>query len=788
MFRAATGCIPNIVFFILFTDETAGFLDKIVITMPFVSQHVILLTCSSVILGFIVFFAVHGLFVKKYAFAFYLASFQTMIQFILVTALVFAIVPFRYETIPFTNEMFYLFSGFAIYVLTSSVIIFGDYSRKDPKYITPLETLLVRHPRKKEEKEAHFIRFGGFLWTDFESGLVVDRDETREILETLKNERFCFLAGHQASGKSVILRSVGYQLILSRYIVFMENAEWLDVDRVLLDIKHWNLPNVVIMIDDVHRDPKVCSDFLEKVSKLNIKVLFSSRPLNTTMFREGEGVSLLEIYRKRIGAVVSRKLISEMIRKYCYSIGFAVKVKKEDVDSVLEKCGTDLWLVTYLLMSWNPKEASLQKIVKENIYQKIYDTRIEHWLKLGKKTLKVMQLVSALYKYEVPFFERYLDDLDLSTAALSLANEGYLIKRGRYYYLHHPSVARIYLEALAFYGFIESHMEYSSKTLSSYLAESGDDQSSVLYTLSTLPFELHEKEKDIIRSLIVQIDLKSLTSRIDEEEEIERIGLFFRSISQINAEFANKVLSRINSGRLKTKFSKELVLQKQKNFISDISSVSKEYAEKLWRSKNFIVAVVPLLNEERIIPYILPGLYDYVDSVLVVDDGSKEFGAKVVRHEVTKGLAKAILTGIKTAKSEEADIILVYVFPGCAPSDIPKLIKPIVYNEADLVVGFLPFVRLRSHLQAINKKGISAFLKYLDQKKYLDQINELGLEVTQIFLKKILRVIKVPITLRYTREIYRIYRTMLHRRADLRRIGYYPMAHLFEYITDRKFD
>lgn len=784
-FRGIIGCIPEVILFVLFTDETTSFLDKVIIMVPFISHYVILLTGSSIILGFVVFFVVHELFVKKYTYAFYLASSQIITQSILVAVLVFTIVPFRYEAIPFTNQIFYLISGVTICILISSVIIFEDYSRKEPKYLTSLEALLVRHPQKPEEKEARFIRFEGFLWTDFENRLVADRSETREIINLLKNKRFCFLAGHQASGKSIILRSVGYELVLKRYLVFIENAERLDVDRALLDIKHWNLPNVVVMVDDVHRNPKACSDFLERADKLSIKVIFSARPLNTIMFREGEGVKLLEEYEKRIEAYVSRELISEMIQKYCRSLGFAIKVKKEDVDSVIEKCGTDLWLVAYLLSSWNPKEISLREVTKENIYEKVYDTRIEHWLKLGKKMLKVMQLVSALYKYEIPFFEKYLDKLDLSTPALELANEGYLIKIGRHYYLHHPSVAMIYLEALAFYGFIENHIQYSSKVLSSYLTESGDDQASVLYKISTLPSALRKQERVIIERLIAQIDRRAIISQIEKEKEIERIGSFFRSVSQIDAKFANEVLAEIDQDHLRAKFSRELMPRKQKNFISDISLIDKEYADEIWHSKNSIVAVVPLHNEETVIPYILPGLYDFVDSVLVVDDGSKdstaerakEFGAKVARHEVTKGIAKAILTGIKTAEREEADMILVHVFPGCAPSEISKFIKPIVYDEADLVVGFLQEAKRYSNLLAINKKGINSFLKYLDQEKYLDQINRLGLGVTRILFKKILRVVEVPITPRLPREIYRIYRTLSHRR------GYYQMAPFVEYIS-----
>jgi len=97
-------------------------------------------------------------------------------------------------------------------------------------------------------------------------------------------------------------------------------------------------------------------------------------------------------------------------------------------------------------------------------------------------------------------------------------------------------------------------------------------------------------------------------------------------------------------------------------------------------------------NESRSIASVIQNSKQCVNDIIIIDghshDGSRDIakksGAKVYQdHGLGKG--DAIQTGIKKADS---DIIVFMDADGSHnPADIPKLIKPIVDNQADLVIA-----------------------------------------------------------------------------------------------------
>ena len=81
---------------------------------------------------------------------------------------------------------------------------------------------------------------------------------------------------------------------------------------------------------------------------------------------------------------------------------------------------------------------------------------------------------------------------------------------------------------------------------------------------------------------------------------------------------------------------------------------------------------------------------------VVVDDGSTDrtgeisraLGAFVVRHDHNRGLGAAVRTGLGSAVREGADLIA-YLDADLEyyPEDIPRLVEPILEDEADYVLG-----------------------------------------------------------------------------------------------------
>jgi glycosyltransferase involved in cell wall biosynthesis len=107
-----------------------------------------------------------------------------------------------------------------------------------------------------------------------------------------------------------------------------------------------------------------------------------------------------------------------------------------------------------------------------------------------------------------------------------------------------------------------------------------------------------------------------------------------------------------------------------------------------------ITAILPAFNEEVSIGSVVLRARRYVDRVIVVDDGSsdrtaevaEQAGAEVIRHSENRGKGAALKTGFESLNGEKV-VITMDTDGQHNPSDIPKLIEPILKGEADMVNG-----------------------------------------------------------------------------------------------------
>jgi len=106
-----------------------------------------------------------------------------------------------------------------------------------------------------------------------------------------------------------------------------------------------------------------------------------------------------------------------------------------------------------------------------------------------------------------------------------------------------------------------------------------------------------------------------------------------------------------------------------------------------------ITAVIPAFNEETRIGSVIEKTKKYVDEILVIDDCSfdktkkvaERSGAIVITNNRNLGYIESLKKGFKNA---QGDIIVTLDADGeHAPEEIPKLIKQILVNKADLVLG-----------------------------------------------------------------------------------------------------
>ena len=109
-----------------------------------------------------------------------------------------------------------------------------------------------------------------------------------------------------------------------------------------------------------------------------------------------------------------------------------------------------------------------------------------------------------------------------------------------------------------------------------------------------------------------------------------------------------------------------------------------------------LVCVIPAYNEGKVISDVVNAVRMECDRVLVIDDGStddtrksaEKAGALVIYHAVNLGTGASEETGIRSALQLGADIIVTLDADGQHdPSEIPRLLEPILSGEADMVIG-----------------------------------------------------------------------------------------------------
>lgn len=189
--------------------------------------------------------------------------------------------------------------------------------------------------------------------------------------------------------------------------------------------------------------------------------------------------------------------------------------------------------------------------------------------------------------------------------------------------------------------------------------------------------------------------------------------------------------------------------------------------------------ILPAYSEEKIIKEVIKDIQkEGYTNIIVVDDGSNDktydeslsTGVITIKHPINRGKGAATQTGIDAAKLLNADIIVTMDSDGQHnPKDIKKLVKPILNNKADVVIGSrmlntkgMPKSRIvmnkianiityiffgimvtdsQSGFRAYNKKAYNSVYTYMDRYEFesemLGQIKSANLKVKEVPIKVI---------------------------------------------------
>ena len=194
-----------------------------------------------------------------------------------------------------------------------------------------------------------------------------------------------------------------------------------------------------------------------------------------------------------------------------------------------------------------------------------------------------------------------------------------------------------------------------------------------------------------------------------------------------------------------------------------------------------IIVGIPAFNEEKNIAVLIIQLKKIADKIIVCNDGSTDLtskiaeglGATVINHAKNLGYGAAIRSIFLKAKDLGGDILVTFDADGQHRiEDINRVIKPIINEESDLVIGSRFLDKSEKEVPQYRKVGIKIITKVTNatikkqltdsqsgfraySKKVLNELNpsELGMGIsTEILIKasaKNFRISEVPIKITY---------------------------------------
>lgn len=322
---------------------------------------------------------------------------------------------------------------------------------------SPQIPFFVTQLRRHEIYEPDFFRKKP-LWVDFDEGFITEREEVQTVLQLLKKHRIILIHGEPASGKSIILKNIGYHLTNKSENVFLiESKEETEENiRTYFDrfcdylAEHQsNQVETFLILDDAHLIPSLCSSMLKLFRNLKVgKILIGCRnlPKLQSHFPEFKFVDS-ELCLKIEGSAD----YEEMIKLY-FQKNRSFEYSNEDIQKILPKFlkyKEDRWLLAWALKSYNKDD---KEITLTSINQKILSYIKNDIMKTGEviTAYDILLIISVFYEYEISVERRFLINvLGLNDAKIEyLQKTEEILLKDEYIGMFHSVRAKLFSDAL----------------------------------------------------------------------------------------------------------------------------------------------------------------------------------------------------------------------------------------------------------------------------------------------------------------------------------------------------
>jgi len=432
-----------------------------------------------------------------------------------------------------------------------------------------------------------FFRPSGPQWVDFKEGFIVERKEVAEIIEKFKHTDLIILMGLPASGKSVILRNLGFRLANERKDVYI-----IELKGIPPAIEEFSkLRSGYLFIDDAHLNLAYIDTVVRKIAG-NVKILISTRDIEA---RIGPTSSLkISEHFKQAFKIESQDVAGDIIQRF--------EEKKVVKIAEWELAEDNLWILAWQLEAY---EKSRGQNIDDAVSMTIMDyVREDLGFSYGED---IFLFLSVFFRYEIPLRKEFIEELAENSETIEklvkLDEINKISKDGfEYLAMHHSEVAEVFVRAFKRYeGFGHRIKEkigtdWDEKLFHLYMQRFPDELVDIIFGLITSgggifnpPGEDDENPRSIFAKSILKKSFDKFVALMNKEIDIEKIGSCIQGISLMDDDkITRKLIESLNRIDLKEKIEKEANIVKIGRCISDIA-----YADKTLSSW--------LLNNIRII-------------------------------------------------------------------------------------------------------------------------------------------------------------------------------------------
>ncbi|OGM11677.1 hypothetical protein A2Z22_01985 [Candidatus Woesebacteria bacterium RBG_16_34_12] len=554
-----------------------------------------------------------------------------------------------------------------IYNAAGDIIIYN--STKEPVYIPSIESVL----RKGETTEGDFFKKEP-EWVDYKQGFIVERKEVDEIINRLEKDKVQLVLGAPASGKSIILKNVGYKLANDGKKVYVIELKKHAQD----EIKHFfeNIPKIdddspIFIIDDAHLNISECERLIRNFrSNGKGKLIIGSR--ETDEIKNGDPTKASEFEYLNIMAIQAEDVTEAMIQTFLKTQYNLCDDRIRMASENLLNFKQDLWY-----LSWALKVYDLDKdSIDENKIYKNIKIRIEN-----TKASNVFLPLSVFFSYEIPIEQYFLEEqMDIEENIINqlIGSQEILVTeetgKHKMLSLHHSSIAELFfgayqtfpdfgrrikrnilkgrdekdLKFCLFYQYLTTTdsrnavdvvnyigrnrmVEKGGLTLLKKLIEEDKIQNSIengienvgdIEKIGKCIWGIVRKNKEVGLKIVKNIGIDTLSSKIEKEEDIDKIRLCASYIIKASEDVGLKLAKSIDIDILSSKIEKEEDIDKIRLCISSIAKASEEVGLKLANIIN-INALSSKINKEEDIEKIRL-------CFLALINASQEVGLKLV--------------------------------------------------------------------------------------------------------------------------------------------------------------